>query len=327
MEGMPIGYDNFRELRDCDLYFIDKSEFIDKVLRNSAEATVITRPRRFGKSLNLSMLDAYLNIKYAGERDRFTDLKISELRPNDPHKNAYPVINLNFRGLDTDDFDAFIGDFEEMMAIVYMGFKELKCSEKISEEHLDRYKAIAKGTAERKVLAQSIKHLCWILTEHYGKMPIVLIDEYDQPLNGSFGKGEVHQKIKSFMRKVLGNALKGNEYLRFAVLTGVTRMSPETVCPNLNNLYFCDVTSKEFDGMYGFTRAELEKILIDNGHEDKIGEALEWYGSYRFGDTDVCCPWSILNYIDEGCKPNPYWASTSGNSIVYDLVSKDDRRI
>ncbi len=323
MKGMPIGHDDFRKLRDRNLYFIDKSPFIDMVLRNSALVTVITRPRRFGKSLNLSMLDAYLNIKYAGERDRFSDLKISQLRPDDPHKNAYPVINLNFKDLDTDDFDAFVGDFEEMMFAVYTGFEELKDSEKIDDDFLERYGDIVAGTVERAFLVASIRDLCMMLELHYGKKPIILIDEYGQPFNGSYGKGEVHNEIISFMREALSIALKGNHHMRFAVLTGVTRISGETAGPNLNNLDFCDVLSREFDGMYGFTRDEVEKLLDDNGHRDKTEEALEWYGGYRFGETDVCCPWGIINYAKRGCKPDAYWARTSGNSIVTDLVSSD----
>ena len=325
MKGMPIGHDDFRELRDRDLYFVDKSPFIDMVLRNSALVTVITRPRRFGKSLNLSMLDAYLNIKYAGERDRFSDLKISQLRPEDPHKNAYPVINLSFKDLDTDDFDAFIGDFEEMMSVAYMGFEELKDSENIDDDFVERYDNVIAGTVERALLVASIRDLCMMLELHYGKEPIILIDEYDQPLNGSYGKGEVHEKIMSFMREALSIALKGNEHLRFAILTGVTRISEETAGPNLNNLCFRDVLSKKFDGMYGFTLCEVEKLLIDNGHGDKMDEALEWYGGYRFGETDVCCPWSMISYVKRGCEPWTYWADTSGNSIVTDLVSSDCR--
>jgi len=323
MEGMPIGHDDFRELRDRDLYFVDKSPLIDMVLRYPAKATVITRPRRFGKSLNMSMLDAYLNIKYAGERDRFSDLKISQLRPDDPHKNAYPVINLNFKDLDTDDFDAFIGDFEEMMSTAYRGFRELKDSENIDDDFIERYDNVIAGTVERAFLVASIRDLCMMLELHYGKKPIILVDEYDQPLNGSYGKGAVHEEIKSFMREALSIALKGNEHLRFAVLTGVTRISGETAGPNLNNLCFRDVLSKKYDGMYGFTRDEVEKILNDNGHGDRTEEALEWYGGYRFGETDVCCPWSILYYIDAGCEPWTYWADTSGNSIVTDFVSND----
>ena len=322
---MPIGHDDFRKLRDCDLYFVDKSPFIDMVLRNSALATVITRPRRFGKSLNMSMLDAYLNIKYAGERDRFSDLKISQLRPDDPHKNAYPVINLNFKDLDTDDFDGFVGDFEEMMFAVYMGFEELKDSEKIDDDFLERYDNVIAGTVERAFLVASIRDLCMMLELHYGKKPIILIDEYDQPFNGSYGKGEVLNEIMSFMREALSIALKGNHHMRFAVLTGVTRIFGETAGPNLNNLDFHDLLSKKFDGMYGFTREEVEKILTDNDHSEKLAEAMEWYGGYRIGETDVCSPWSIVNYVNRGCNPDAYWARTSGNSIVTDLVSSDCR--
>ena len=321
---MPVGNDNFRKLRDRDLYYVDKSPLINMVLKDSSDVMLFTRPRRFGKSLNMSMLDAYLNIKYAGERDRFSDLKISELRPNDPEKNSNAVISMSFKDLNTEDFDSFIGDFEEMMSVVYMGFEELKGSDKVGDAFLKRYDAIVDGTAERKVLVQSIKHLCAMIEKHYGKAPIVLIDEYDHPMNSSYGKEEVHEKIKSFLRNVYGSAFKGNVHMRFAVVTGVMRVSKESIFSGVNNLEVYDVFSKQYDEMFGFTQAEVEKLLTDNGHPEKISEAQEWYDGYRFGNADVYNPWAILEYVKKGFDPKPHWASTSGNSILEDLISRVD---
>ncbi len=211
-----------------------------------------------------------------------------------------------------------------MAFILYGDFTELKTSDRLDSDDIDYYNAVRSRKMDPVRMDSCLQHLCIMLTKHYGKAPIILMDEYDSVMNASYGQPKEHELIMSFMRTFLSTALKSNDSMRFAILTGVTRMSLETACPNLNNLYFCDVTSKKFDGMYGFNRAEVEKILIDNGHGDKIKEALEWYGGYRFGDTDVCCPWSILYYIDEGCEPETYWADTSSNSIVADLVSKDD---
>ena len=150
------------------------------------------------------------------------------------------------------------------------------------------------------MLVQSIKHLCAMIEKHYGKKPIILIDEYDNPMNGSYGNDEVHEKIKSFLRKVYGSALKGNAHMRFAVLTGVTRVSKESIFSGVNNFRVYDLFDKQYDEMFGFTQAEVEKLLADNGHPEKIAEAKEWYDGYRFGNVDVYNPWSILMYVDTG---------------------------
>ncbi len=324
MEGMPVGNDDFREVRDLDCYYVDKSPLIDMILKDKSKVKLFTRPRRFGKSLNLSMLDAYLNIKYAGERDRFTDLKISQLRPDDSEKTSNIVINLNFKDLKTQSYDAFEASFKNYVINLYGDFEELASSEKVPSTLKRWYKELVEGTADYDTLTNSIKYLCQMIEKHYGKKPIILIDEYDQPMNTTYGRPELHESVKDLMRYVLGGALKTNTSLRFAVLTGVMRISKESIFSGLNNPKVYDVLSTGCDEMFGFTQAEVEKILIDNGYEDKIDEAREWYDGYRFGDADIYNPWSILNYIDEGCKPNPYWASTSGNSIVGDLISRVD---
>ncbi len=324
VEGMPVGNDDFRKLRDRDLYYIDKSPLIDMVLKSSSDVMLFTRPRRFGKSLNMSMLDAYLNIRYAGERDRFSDLKISELRPNDPEKNSNVIINIDLKSVVTSDYDKLIDTFRTLMMRVYDSFNELEKSDKLTSAQRRIYASIVEMTSSYGILVESLLHLCMMLTKHYGNAPIVLIDEYDHPMNNSYGNHDTQDKVRELLGTFLSNGLKGNDFMRFAVMTGVMRISKESIFSGLNNPKVFDVFSIGCDEMYGFTQAEVEKLLIDNGHGDKIGEAQEWYDGYRFGDADIYNPWSILNYIDEGCKPNPYWASTSGNSIVGDLISRVD---
>ncbi len=323
VEGMPVGHDDFRELRDRDLYYVDKTPLIDMVLKDQSKVMLFTRPRRFGKSLNMSMLDAYLNIRYAGERDRFSGLKVSELRPDDAEKNSNIIINLNFKGLKTHSYDIFKTSFKNYIINLYGDFEELGSSEKVPSRLKKWYRELADGTADYDTLANSVKYLCQMIELHYGKKPIILIDEYDHPMNMTYGRPELHEDVKGLIRDVLGEALKTNSSMRFAVVTGVMRVSKESIFSGLNNLEVYDVFSKEYDEMFGFTKAEVEKLLDDNGHRDKTEEALEWYGGYRFGETDVCCPWGIINYAKRGCKPDAYWARTSGNSIVTDLVSSD----
>ena len=324
MEGMPVGNDDFREVRDLDSYYVDKSPLIDMVLKSLSKVMLFTRPRRFGKSLNMSMLDAYLNIRYAGERDRFSDLKISELRPDDSEKNSNLVISMSLKDLDAEDYDAFIHDFADVMRVTYKSFRELEDSENLDDVSREIFGAVVRRKADRNDLAYSIKHLCEMIESHYGKKPIILIDEYDNPMNGSYGKEEVHEKIKSFLRKVYGSALKGNTHMRFAVLTGVTRVSKESIFSGVNNFRVYDLFDAQYDEMFGFTQAEVEKLLADNGHPEKLAEAKEWYDGYRFGNADVYNPWSILMYVDTHFEAASHWASTSGNSILGDILDRTD---
>ncbi len=324
MEGMPVGNDDFRELRDLDSYYVDKTPLIDMVLKSSSKVMLFTRPRRFGKSLNMSMLDAYLNIRYAGERDRFSDLKISELRPDDLEKNSNYVVTINLKDVGTEDIHSFIKSIRKRIENVYRSFPDLKDSDKLDDILKRRYSEIISGTADCEDLIQSIEDICEMIESHYGKKPIILIDEYDNPMNRSYGMDGIHDEVKTLLGRMLSNALKSNTHMRFAVLTGVTRVSKESIFSGVNNFRVYDLFDKQYDEMYGFTQAEVEKLLADNGHPEKIAEAKEWYDGYRFGNVDVYNPWSILMYVDTGFEAAPHWASTSGNSIIGDLLCRTD---
>ena len=324
-EGMPVGISSFRKLRDNDMYYVDKSMFIDQILKSGAEVTLITRPRRFGKSLNLDMTDCYLNIRYADEPDRFKGLRISEERPNDPEKNSNYVIDLNFKELRIKTYEIFKTSFRNTVIGLFAEFPELKGSEKLSDDLRRWHSALTEGTADYDTLTKSIKYLCEMIEAHHGKKPIILIDEYDNPMNNAFGKGELHEQIVGFLREVLSSALKDNDSLRFAVLTGVMKISQESIFSGLNNPEVVDVFSTQYDEMFGFTQDEVEWLLRSNSYENKFAEAKRWYDGYRFGDEDVYNPWSIINYIKNGCKPKAYWAGTSGNDIIGDLINKADQ--
>ncbi len=324
MEGMPVGNDNFRKLRDRDLYYVDKSPLIDTVLKSSSDVMLFTRPRRFGKSLNLSMLDAYLNIKYAGERDRFTDLKISQLRPDDPEKNSNIVVFLSLKDLGDGTYASFLRRFADMAFTLYGDFTELKTSDRLDSDDIDYFSAVRSRKMDPASMDSCLLHLCRMLTEHYGKAPIILIDEYDNVMNKSYGDPKEHKAIMDIMRTFLSTALKSNESMRFAVLTGVMRISKESIFSGVNNFRAYDLFDKQYDEMFGFTQAEVEKILSDNGHPEKLAEAREWYDGYRFGDADVYNPWSILMYVDTGFEATSHWASTSGNSIIGDILGRTD---
>lgn len=325
LEGMPVGENDFRELRNKDLYFVDKSLFIDELLKSTAKVTLITRPRRFGKSLNLSMLDSYLNMRYVDGPDHFKGLKISERRPNDLEKNTNVVINISFKESGNGSYVSFLKQFEKNISWVYHDFLELCDSPRLSPTNREDFRKICEKRADEYNLSTCIQDLCRMLELHHGRKVVILIDEYDNAMNKAYKNPEDHEKIVDFMRTLLGSALKDNDSLRFAVVTGVMKISKESIFSGLNNLEVNDVLSDQYDEMYGFTQAEVEKLLIDNDHPDRISEAKEWYDGYRFGSVDVYNPWSIINYVKRGCKPDVYWANTSSNSIIEELLRYTDR--
>ena len=325
MQGMPIGEDDFRELRKADLYYVDKSLFIHRLLESKAKVTLITRPRRFGKSLNISMTDAYFNAEYADGPDYFQGLKISETRPDDPEKNTNIVIYVSLNDLGDGTYASFMKEFKKKAYKMYRQFPELQDSEKLDSTSRKDYRRIFEKRASKSHLVSCIQDLSEMLEMHYGKKVIILIDEYDDAMNNAYGRPREHKKIVGFMRTLLSTALKGNKSLKFAVVTGVMKISQESIFSGLNNPEIDDVFSTEYDEMFGFMQDEVEWLLRENGREDKVAEAKEWYDGYRFGDKDVYNPWSILKYIKKGCEPAPYWAGTSGNSIIGDLVSGADR--
>ncbi len=325
-KGMPIGNSDFRDLRDNDMFFVDKSMFIDRILRSGAKVTLITRPRRFGKSLNLDMTDCYLNVRYAGERDRFEGLRISEERPDDPEKNSNIVIKVSLKDLGDGTYESFLSRIEKTALNVYRGFLELRDSDRLDPALMETYNRIYERRASTADLETFLADLSKMLETHYGKKVIILIDEYDNAMNNAYGMPEEHKRIVAFMRTLLSTALKDNDSLRFAVLTGVMKVSKESIFSGLNNLEVDDVFSTRYDEMFGFTQDEVDWLLRENGYGDKIAQAKRWYDGYRFGDQDVYNPWSIINYIKNGCKPEAYWAGTSGNSIIGDLVSRSDQR-
>ena len=325
MRRLPVGNDDFKEIRDRNYYFVDKTMLIDHILsRDNIKAFLFTRPRRFGKSLNLSMLDAYLNMRYAEDADRFEGLKVSAVRQDDPEKNSNVVISLSMKDLGTDSYDEFLSDFKVEASRLYRGFLELRDSDALDPVSKRMFESVYGMADDESVLRVCLLNLTEMLEMHYGKKCILLIDEYDAPMNGSYDRPEVHERIKGFLRRLLSSALKSNGSLRFAVITGVMRVSKESIFSGLNNLSVNDVLSTDMDEMYGFTSDEVRDICAYYGHPEKCDEAMEWYDGYRFGDADVCNPWSILTYVEKGFVPGTYWAGTSGNSIIGDLVGRAD---
>ena len=320
-----IGNSDFKDVRDKGGYFVDKSELIDRILRmESAKVFLFTRPRRFGKSLNLSMIDAYLNLNYKGNT-WFDGLKISDLRPDDPLKNASPVIRLDLGCIGVDTCDKAIASTRAVIADVFMDHPELDNSERLSPALRKLYTRYSEGEVEEDEVELSLKRLSKMLEAHYGRKAVIIIDEYDAPINNAFGNPEL-RSIIDFFRRFLSSALKGNDYLDRAVLTGVMQLSKESIFSGLNNLYVDNILSTGFDDTVGFTEAEVKKMCADFGAPDRFAEAKEWYDGYRFSNTDVYNPWSVLNYVSRKFVPDRYWAGTSKNGIIDTLIAKTDRK-
>ena len=315
---IPKGKDDFKKLRDNGYYFVDKSELISDLIRDGSEVFLFTRPRRFGKSLNLSMLDAFFNLKYKGNV-WFDGLKINDHPEVEIHKNAYPVIALSMKELDHNDYDQFLSDLSDLLRDIYDQYNYLADSDKLSNLQHTYYRDIHSGTANITILKKSLLRLCAMLEQYHGVKPIILIDEYDDTLNHAYDN-EAYSDILNILRSFYSFALKSNGSLEFAVVTGVMQIAKENIFSGLNNLSVNNIFSKEFDERYGFTESEVKELCAYYGHPEKFEEAKEWYDGYRFGNAEIYNPWSVLSYVKYSFNAEPYWAGTSGNDIITTLL-------
>ena len=318
VRALPIGVQDFKKIRDSDYLYVDKSDMISQIMSEGADVYLYTRPRRFGKSLNLSMLDAFFNVKYPRDNTWFDGLKVSDCKECQEHKNAYPIIYFDFKDLDADSYELFLKRLSKKIRSLYAQYRYLKESDDVDDIFKIDFDSIISGTTDVSTLMDSLNILSKMLHAHHGRKVIILLDEYDNPIHNAYGK-DFHKRVIDLMRGILSSALKGNDSLMFGVITGVMQISKESIFSGLNNLIVNNVLSTRYDEMFGFTNDEVKTICEEYGHPEKYPEAKEWYDGYRFGDSEVYNPWSILNYIDEGFVPRTYWAGTSGNSILDDL--------
>lgn len=323
---LPVGIDQFDKLIRSDFYYVDKTRLIEQLLSNWGEVNLFTRPRRFGKTLNMSMLRCFFEI--GTDETLFEDLYISKNQELcDAYMGKYPVIFVSLKGVDALDFEEAKSMLEIIIRTEAQRHYELKDSPKVSVENKKRFENILQGKNER--IDDSLRLLSQILFEHYGKKSIILIDEYDVPLDKAFQHGYYNEMV-SLLRRLFGQALKTNEYLHFAVLTGCLRVSKESIFTGLNNFKILSITDVRFDEQFGFTDAEVQKLLKDYDLEDHFREAKEWYDGYRFGNADIYCPWDVINYVDhlvydKEARPEAFWINSSGNDLVKRFVDKADQ--
>ena len=323
---LPIGVDNFEKLIQEDFYYVDKTGMIAELLKNWSEANLFTRPRRFGKSLNMSMLKTFLEI--GCDKTLFQGLKISEEKELcEEYMGQFPVISISLKGVEGLDFESAKEGLAYVIGKEAMKFYFLKDSPHLTEEEKGIYQgyiATEQGSftigSDAKKMVTAINGLSSMLEKHYGKKVVLLIDEYDVPLDKAFQHG-YYEAMVSLIRNLLGNALKTNLSLYFAVLTGCLRISKESIFTGLNNLKVMSITNVQFEEYFGFTDSEVKEMLNYYGLIDHFDSMKAWYDGYRFGNQDVYCPWDVLSHCDNlradpNARPEDYWSNTSGNAIV-----------
>ena len=321
---MPIGVDDFKELRE-NYYFIDKTDFIRQLIDDHSKVTLITRPRRFGKTLTMSMLEYFFSIdKKEESKDLFHGLAVEKAGLSYmKHRGVYPVIFISLKDGQSPSWEQMLNFFRLFLRRLYLQYAYLMKADTLDECMKEDYHRIVNRQADQTEMAFALTRLMEMMQAYYGQPVILLLDEYDAPIQYAWDHGYYDQCI-GFMRQFLSSALKTNRALDFAVLTGVLRVAKESIFSGLNNLSVCSVLSRKYSNILGFTLAETAVMAEDLGVEKKLPELRQWYDGYRFGTEDMYNPWSVINYMDNECTPMPYWVHTSGNYILKQRLSHAD---
>ena len=323
LKKLPIGIENFEKLRQEDFYYIDKTRLIEQLLTRWGEVNLFTRPRRFGKSLNMSMLQSFFEI--GKDKTLFDGLRISDNQELcEKYQGKFPVVSVSLKGING-------ATYEEARRFLIKTINEearrlsvLSDSTELDETDHELLTQLKKKEMTNDSLVYSIRELTELLEKHYGSKVIVLIDEYDVPLAKANENG-YYDEMVLLIRNLFENALKTNNSLKFAVLTGCLRIAKESIFTGLNNFKVYSITDKSFDETFGFTDAEVRELLRYYGQEKYYETVKEWYDGYRFGNVDVYCPWDVINFCsdhlaDPGLEPKNYWANTSGNSVISHFI-------
>ena len=328
---LPVGIDGFEKIRRNGFYYIDKTKLIEQLFLNWGEVNLFTRPRRFGKTLNMSMLKSFFEI--GTDTSLFDGLYVSENKELcEQHQGQYPVIFLSLKDVEGLSFSEAKRKCIQLIKREAERFYGLKNSERLLDIDKKNYCRLLDMTVQEEdsdIVSSSIKMLSALLYKHYGKKTVILIDEYDVPLDKAFQHG-YYKEMVHFIRGLLGEALKTNDSLSFAVLTGCLRVSKESIFTGLNYFKILSITDTRFDEQFGFTDTEVRKLLLDYHLEDRFEEVKEWYDGYRFGNADVYCPWDVINFVDRAkddkeAKPEAYWINTSGNDLVKRFIDKANK--
>lgn len=317
---MPIGIDNFGELRRGHYYFVDKTAFIRQLIDGHSKVTLLTRPRRFGKTLTLSMADWFFSIeKETQSRYLFEGLAIEQAGPEYmEHRGRYPVIFISLKDLKNLTWDAMFDSFRTLIRNWYTAHAYLGESDRFDPDVRTRFLDLKRGQAGAGEMAGSLALLLQMLHGYYGKKVILLLDEYDAPIQQAWECG-FYEECISFMKQMMGSALKGNDDLDFAILTGVLRVAKESIFSDLNNLDVCSVLSTRYDDVIGFTSGEVAKMAADLQQESQLPDIKEWYDGYHFGHAEIYNPWFVIHFF-RNQMVGDYWVNTSGNGLIREML-------
>lgn len=329
---LPVGLENFQEIQKSGFYYVDKTKLIEQLLENWSKVNLFTRPRRFGKTLNMSMLKSFFEI--GTDRTLFDGLYISRNQKLcEEYMGKYPVIFLSLKGIDGLSFEAAKYRLTELIGVEAERFAFLADSEKLTENERSKYRAIihlvnGKYSMDEDMLVSSLQTLSQLLCRHYGQKAMILIDEYDVPLDKAFQHG-YYKEMVSLIRGLFGQALKTNDDLQFAVLTGCLRVSKESIFTGLNNFKVYAADDVRYEEEFGFTNEEIKKLLANYNLQEHFEKVKEWYDGYHFGDADIYCPWDVINYVDDllsdpNVQPKSYWINSSGNDLVKRFIEQAD---
>ena len=333
LKKLPIGIESFSEIQSNNYYYVDKTKLIEMLLDHPGKVNLFTRPRRFGKSLNISMLHSFFEI--GTNPTQFDGLYVSKNKSLcDNYLGQYPVIAISLKGVDENNFENAYALLENIIREEANRFQFLMDSPKLSSIDKTSYERLLSYGMERSTLSFALRQLSQLLYKHYGKEVIILIDEYDVPLAKANERG-YYDDMVLLMQNLLGNALKTNNSLKFAVLTGCLRIAKESIFTGLNNFKVYSITNVDFDEYFGFTDKEVRAMLQyyglmePDGQSDHYDTVKEWYDGYRFGNTDIYCPWDVIRYCKSLCAdpdalPEEFWSNSSGNEIVRRFIDKAD---
>ena len=322
---LPVGIENFEDIRRSGFYYIDKTMLIEQTLNNWSKVTLFTRPRRFGKTLGMSMLRSFFEI--GTDKSLFDGLYISQNKALcDEHMGKYPVIFLTLKGVEGLTFADAKMMLKSILSTEMDRHYYLKTSEALTDEDKAYFVKMLTGTDEN--INDSLRKLSQLLYKHYGKKVVILIDEYDVPLDKAYQNGYYHEMV-SLIRGLFGQALKTNDYLQFAILTGCLRISKESIFTGLNNFEVVSIMDSMYDECFGFTDKEVQEILKYFNLSEHYTDVREWYDGYHFGNTDIYCPWDVIRYCKSLCadptaKPQDFWSNSSGNALVRSFIDKAD---
>ena len=333
---LPVGIENFEEFSKEDFYYVDKTMFLAELLQNWGKVNLFTRPRRFGKTLNMSMLKCFFEI--GTDKSLFDGLKIAENKELcAEYQGQFPVIFISLKSVDGLTFASAAAALRTVIGREASRLQFLRDSDKLSDEEKALYRQLLQtGTAQGGIyamtdeaLSASLNTLSQLLAKHYGRKVVILIDEYDVPLDKAF-QGGYYDEMVSLIRNLFGNALKTNDSLQFAVLTGCLRISKESIFTGLNNLKVHTIADPRYEEYFGFTDADVDEMLAFYGLTAHKQVMRNWYDGYAFGKVSVYCPWDVINYCDllladPAAEPENYWANTSGNGIIRRLLQKADQ--